>query len=91
MTIIDFLADFPSPTRLPADPWFVAQGPYDCVRVIRHTYDCFEVEAFGLYGQRFRRRMFCYGSRAHRRAWAMEQARQWAKSFSLWLDETIYS
>ena len=50
--------------------------PNQKVEIVRHTYDCFEVVAYGLFGEVLRRRMYAYGR--NRKAWAFEQAERWA-------------
>jgi hypothetical protein len=76
-----------NPMAPPTDRFFVPAGPSESVVVIRHTYDSFEVVAYGFWGQVCRRRMFMHGK--HRRAWALTQARLWADSMGLWFDGTI--
>lgn len=61
----------------------------DRVEVIRHTYDCFEVVAHGIYGNIVGHRMYCFGSAANRRQWAIEQAEQWADKFYLYFSGEI--
>lgn len=75
------------PDTLPTDRFFVPAGPTQSVAIIRHTYDCFEVVAYGLWGQVCRHRMFSYGR--NRKAWAIEQAQRWADGLGLWFDGTI--
>lgn len=58
------------------------------VEIVRHTYDCYEVTAFGLHGQVLRRRAFTYGRK--RKLWAMQQAEAWAEQFYLRFDRVIY-
>jgi hypothetical protein len=77
------------PDTPPADRLFVPAGPTQSVEVIRHTYDCFEVVAYGLWGQVCRRRWYSFGSCHRRRAWAIEQAEQWARDLYLWFDGRI--
>lgn len=59
------------------------------VEIVRHTYDCFEVTAYGLHGQILRQRMISYGRK--RREWAVQQAEAWAERYYLQFDGVIYS
>lgn len=62
-------------------------APNNTVEIVRHTYDCYEVTAYDLFGKAIRRRMYSYG--AKRKEWAIEQAQQWADRFYLWFDPTV--
>jgi len=55
--------------------------PCNEVQVIRHTYDCFEVVAYDLWGRLLRQRMYGYGSK--RKQWAYRQADEWSERFYL--------
>ena len=61
----------------------------NCVEVVRHTYDCFEVVAFDLFGRELGHRMFAYGK--HRRRFAIEQAESYAERFGLYFSGTIHN
>jgi hypothetical protein len=84
MTTVAFLSN---PMAPPTDRFFVPAGPSETVVVIRHTYDCFEVVAYGFWGQICRHRMYSYGK--SRRVWAIEQAQQWADEMGLWFGGVI--
>lgn len=63
--------------------------PTNCVEVVRHTYDCFEVVAYDLFGRIVRHRMYVAGKK--RRQWAIQQATEWADQLGLWWDGKIWN
>jgi|AntRauTorcE11897_2_1112592.scaffolds.fasta_scaffold35744_2 hypothetical protein len=71
---------------MPTDSFAIV--PTDKVEIVRHTYDCYEVTAYDVFGRVVGHRMFSYGRR--RREWAIQQAESWADRFMLWHDEKIY-
>ena len=87
MTTATTFAILTHPNTPPTDRFFVPAGPTRTVEIYRHTHDCFEVVAYGMWGQVCRRRMFALGR--NRRAWAIEQAERWARDLYLWFDGRI--
>jgi hypothetical protein len=65
-------------------PKFSTSHESNVVEIIRHTYECYEVVAYGLFGQIIARRMYSRGSK--RRQWAFEQAERWAETHYLYFD-----
>lgn len=66
-------------------------APVSKVEVVRLTYGVFVVSAFDWLGQKIKEAQSPgLSTESRRRAWAIEQAKQWGERFYLWVDPKIY-
>lgn len=79
------------PSEIKTNDRFAYGHNRDCVEIVRHTYDVFELTAYDFLGRTIRHRMIEAGSPQNRRKWAIQQAEQWAETLGLWFDGKIYS
>lgn len=66
--------------------------PHAKVEIVRLTYGWFVVSAYDMFGAKIKESQspWFLSTETRRKEWAIEQAKQWAERFYLWLDLKIY-